>query len=98
MALSGHHEMIMVDIRHRDKPFRRAASVIRTVYEACVFQTLRVPLRCKEIRMVGADRQSKIGEQPGSAVSGTTCPPTQTYSRTEPALIRLILYSVNGRD
>ena len=30
--------------------------VIRTVYEACVFQALRDRLRCKEIWVVGADR------------------------------------------
>lgn len=36
-----------------DKGPRR---VIRTVYEACVFQALRDRLRCKEIWVVGADR------------------------------------------
>jgi hypothetical protein len=82
MALSGRHEAILVDIRPRDKPFRRAASVIRTVYEAYVFQTLRDPLRCNEIRMVGTDRQSKTGEQLRSALSGATYPPTQTHSWT----------------
>ncbi|MFI9219469.1 hypothetical protein [Streptomyces werraensis] len=36
-----------------DKGPRR---VIRTVYEACVFQALRKRLRCREIWVVGADR------------------------------------------
>ena len=36
-----------------DKGKRR---VIRTVYEACVFQALRDRLRCKEIWVVGADK------------------------------------------
>lgn len=38
------------------QPARGPQRVVRTVYEACVFQALRDRLRCKEIWVVGADR------------------------------------------
>lgn len=37
-------------------PDKGPQRVLRTVYEACVFQALRDRLRCKEIWVVGADR------------------------------------------
>ncbi|CAM5561933.1 DUF4158 domain-containing protein (plasmid) [Streptomyces viridifaciens] len=37
-------------------PLKGPQRVVRTVYEACVFQALRERLRCKEIWVVGADR------------------------------------------
>ncbi|MGW5124567.1 Tn3 family transposase [Streptomyces sp. NPDC004069] len=37
-------------------PDKGAQRVMRTVYEACVFQALRDRLRCKEIWVVGADK------------------------------------------
>ncbi|MFB6718289.1 MULTISPECIES: hypothetical protein [unclassified Streptomyces] len=37
-------------------PDKGPKHVMRTVYEACVFQALRDRLRCKEIWVVGADK------------------------------------------
>lgn len=44
--------------------------VMRTVYEACVFQALRDRLRCKEIWVVGADKWRNPDDDPARRLRG----------------------------
>jgi hypothetical protein len=64
-------------------PDKGPKRVMRTVYEACVFQSLRDRLRCKEIWVVGADKwRNPDDDLPDDFEVRRTAPPRRSPPRS----------------